>query len=217
MRTGKGRRPASPPVTRLVRRPGTRLGTRLGTRPGTRLGPGLAAALLVAPIPLAGCGAAPEASPRRGVSATSAPSPSSTAATTVLDGTWAAHITEEAFVGYAVAQGVRRRDVGAMVERDLPGPEFSLRLLEGRFNVTGPDGSSWHSGWFEVRDDRLLLREAPDFPPFRLVFDLQAEQLTLRVAKGQEPGPEHLPGIPSLVAGGALYCSVPWTRVAEGA
>ena len=65
-----------------------------------------------------------------------------------------------------------------------------------------------------MEGDELHLRASPDFPPFRLVYELEGDQVQLRVAAGQKAGGEHLPGVPMIVAGGALYCSVPWQRVA---
>ena len=169
-------------------------------------------ATLVVLLALVGCGGDSPAPASR--AADEAPTESATPmVTSELDGTWAAHITEKAFVDYAVSQGVRRRDTAEMVERDLPGPEFSLRLLDGRFNVTGPDGSSWQSGWFKVKGDELRLHEAPGFPPFRLVVERDGESVQFRVKEGQRPGPDHVPGVPMIVAGGALWCSVPWERV----
>jgi hypothetical protein len=174
----------------------------------------LAVTLLVAGGCGSGGGAQPSADrPTPPSTGTSTGAGSAATQSTPLDGTWEATITRKAFVGYAVDRGVRRRDALAMVEVDLPGSEFSLRFLDGSFNLTGPTGESWNSGRFEVHGDELHVLEPGSSTPFRLAMRLDGERLRLEVIEGQGDGREHLPGVPDIVAGGAIYCSVPWVRV----
>ncbi|GAB3030887.1 hypothetical protein GCM10011376_23860 [Nocardioides flavus (ex Wang et al. 2016)] len=139
------------------------------------------------------------------------------AATTFLDGTWEAQVSRQDFLRYLTDRGVRRADAVAAAAEDHVGTDFSVQFLEGMFNVTGPTGESWHSGDFEVHGDELHLwddgyREA-GIPPFRLLISGDDRELELAVAPGQRRGPDHRPGVPELVAGGALWCAAPWVKV----
>jgi hypothetical protein len=158
-----------------------------------------------------GCGGGPTADPP--ISPT-APTPS---LVSELDGTWEAKILRRAYLRYLADHGVRRADAVAAADVDHAGTDFSVQFLDGRFNVTGPTGESWHSGDFEVHGDELHLwddgyRDA-GFPPFRLLMEGGPDEVLFAIAPGQPKGPDHLPGIPELVAGGALWCPAPWRRV----
>lgn len=136
-----------------------------------------------------------------------------------LDGTWEARITREAFLRYMADHDVRRPAALAAAERDHPGEDFSVRFLQGMFNVTGPTGESWHQGDFEVHGDELHLwddggREA-GVPPFRLLITRTGDSVQFEVAPGQDDAGDHIPGVPGLVAGGALWCPAPWEKVAK--
>lgn len=135
-----------------------------------------------------------------------------------LDGTWEARITRKAFLSYLADHGVRRPDALAAAERDHGGEDFSVRFIEGMFNVTGPTGESWHQGDFEVHGDELHLwddgyREA-GIPPLRLLITRTDDSVRFELAPGQKGGGDHIPGVPELVAGGALWCPAPWEQVA---
>ena len=141
----------------------------------------------------------------------------SAAPASALDGTWEAAITREAFLRYMADHGVRRSAALAAAERDHPGPDFSVRFVAGMFNVTGPTGESWHQGDFEVRGDELHLwddghREA-GIAAFRLLMTRTGDSVRFEVALDQKDAGDHIPGVPGLVAGGALWCPAPWVRV----
>ena len=176
-------------------------------------------ALGVVVVWVAGCGGGAEGPPPGDPSTTPASAVTTrSAAPTFLDGTWEARVTRRAFLRYMTDHGVRRADAVAAAEVDHVGTDFSVRFLDGMFSVTGPTGESWHRGDFEVRGDELHLwddgyREA-GIPPFRLLISGGGDQVQLTVAPGQKRGPDHRPGVPELVAGGALWCAAPWVKVA---
>lgn len=168
-------------------------------------------------LALTACGSG-EPSPGGETRTAARSTPSEATSSSFLDGTWEASISRRAFLRYMQDHGVRRADAVAAAEVDHMGTDFSVKFVEGMFNVTGPTGDSWHSGDFEVRGDELLLTDeetrAAGHPPFRLVITRRGDQVQFEVAPGQEAGPDHRPGVPGLVAGGALWCPAPWRRVA---
>lgn len=172
---------------------------------------------------VAACGRDPSPDPAAESAAPSVSSSdeagSDTAAATFLDGTWEARTTRDAYLDYLVDHGVRRADAVAAAELDHGGSHFSVRFTQGLFNVTGPTGDSWQRGDFEVRGDTLLLWDdgfkEVGFRPLRLVLERSGSSVRFRLAPGQKRGPDHRPGVPELVAGGALWCPAPWRKVAQ--
>lgn len=133
-----------------------------------------------------------------------------------LEGTWQARITQRAYTRYVVGAGFSQRAAELLLENDEEywvGSDFTLDLLGSYFQITGPDGSSWNSGTFALRGDRIVLDDEAPVGKASFRFVLDGDALQFSAPEGTGPVEYLAPGVPWHLAGNALWMSSAWHRV----